>query len=314
MNTAFALLVAAIGATLAAARIHSSTTASTFGVAAVQLTPISAWSPLEAAVQSALAASEIVYNLASGNNVTLVRGDADVIPDLVVFPEHGLLGNFTTELCGSPAGVELFNSGCVSVPPVGGGFWCGALAPTPLSIIACGMNASNYSNTFISVSVCELCQGDTSAHGPCAVSQPQTPTPPGKQQNTTAYFNTQVILQGPQVMAVYRKVNTVSTGCYDTPVVKASTLKIKGRKFGLFTGDDIYHAQPVADLVKDGADSFIVPADGITRGNVTAFSKTHHAAVVYADKLYGQTSIAVNGTILAACKAADTVCAAVARL
>ena len=298
-------------------------------VAAVQLVPEGGVSPLDSGINAGLQVAEVLNDLATGSSSTsgiVRRGqagiNADAVPDLVVFPEYGLLGNFSTGMCSQgPSSLERWTEMCHPLP-AGGKVDCGFIVlPTPLHVIACSQYANAYANITVSVNLCERCEGSTEAGGPCAITAGASPVPGNKNTSRVAFFNTQVVLRGLQVVQSYRKVHPWATDCFDTPTLDVRSFDVSNSagtstvKFGLFTCFDIVFPEPSASLLAQGIRHFAyasaIPTIG--RAAVELFGKTHNSTMVNANLQTGQTGVSAAGTLLAGCD--DSMpCAAIAAI
>jgi predicted amidohydrolase len=297
-------------------------TTNSLAVAAVQMTPASGANSVEADGLSGVEIGHIVSSILARDGSVAIKANTSSTPDLVVFPEYALLGNWSTDVCSTAEGVAQFNQNCFPVPNAGGEISCddSSAAASGLHALVCGPNSTVYASTLISVNVCERCDGDTSASGPCAVTKSQAPAPTGKNTANTAYFNTQVVVRGRRVVQTYRKMHPWATSCYDTPAEQLRAFNVTNaagtatRVFGLFTCFDIMFPQPSGSLLAEGISAFsyssAIPLIG--RDAVRLFGLIHGATMVNSNLQYGQTAVSVNGTVIAECETTDGTCAAIA--
>jgi predicted amidohydrolase len=283
-------------------------------VAAVQLVPASGITPIAAGMNAGMQVASIVANLTAPGGA---------MPDLVVFPEYNMLGNYSTSMCAdalwSYAGS--FYEGCVAVPDPGEDIDCSASDDYPLRSIACNPAAEQYKHVTISINLCERCEGSTLPGGRCAVAAKASPAPIWKNV-TMGFFNTQVVIRGTRIVQTYRKLHPWATECYDTPELQVRNFTVwnkaasASKTFGLFTCFDIVFPQPSGSLLASGVHSFsyssAIPLVG--REAVKLFSLLHNATMVNANLQSGQTAISHAGVVLAECAAAEMPCAAVATL
>ena len=310
--------------TLVAACIGGVAPVDAIHVAAVQLVPASGASAILASLYSALQVTDLLAHIAAGTLPTggvAVGNASGVRPDLVVFPEYTLLGNFSTGTCGAPDKDLDMNHGCAEVPAAGADVDCSQGSRDPIATIVCDIEARQYENITFSVNMCERCVGDSGPGGKCAVTKAQSPAPAWKPSNVS-FFNTQVVVRGRKVLATYRKFHPWATDCYDTPELQVRTFNLTttgagpsssaSETFGLFTCFDIVFPQPADSLFAEGVRfvSYSSAIPLIAHDAVAIYSKTHNVTMVNANLQPGQTSVVQRGETQAKCGSYAALCVA----
>lgn len=254
----------------------------------------------------------LVAAAGGGGSASLTVRGTTAPPNLVTFPEFGLLGSFNHNRCADHGLVPY----CFPVPAAGTPVNCsdfdGATTTDPLLRIACNTNASIYEDVAVSFNTCERCVPGLMPGVSCEADS-------GHTANVT-HYNTQVVVHRGRVLATYRKFHPFFGSCYTKPQLEIVAFNVSGsddtRAFGLFTCFDIMFPTPKMNLVHAGVRHFSYSAaiPLVAREAVKLFSWINGVDVVASNNQLGQTSVVVNGTTVAKCETSDGTCVAVARL
>ena len=233
------------------------------------------------------------------------RAATEQLLELLVYPEFGLYGpDFMgggDKNCAAKMGGM-----CNPVPLPGASIDCTAAAAPgdALKILACGPQASTYANVTLSVNLCEVSTG-----------QPGTVS--------GSHYNTQVVLRGTTVVAVYRKRHPWDTTCFATPALEVVSFRLPAtatnpapsKRIGVFTCFDIAFPDPKNDLVAEGVRHFAyASAIPLAEVPVDGWSLLANVTVVNANLQLGWSAVYRDGHKLAGCEKSAGECKAVAEL
>lgn len=245
-------------------------------IASVQYPPISGSSP----------AASIAHNAASILSIAIsaTTNAALTSPlELISFPEFALFGNQDIDsMCSNDTTkATLFAPYCEFLPAVGTEVDCSAadVATTPYKIIACGLMMSPNPQTKNLLVSYNTCQNNVNSTAP-------------------SFYNTQVVVGGGKVVAIYHKFHPFITKCFDTPplgLVTFNTL-VSNVTFGVFTCFDIMFSSPKEDLVHMGVKYFSYSAaiPLVFKAAIELFSGLNNVTVA-ASNLNGESVIVVDG-------------------
>ena len=246
--------------------------------------------------------------------------------ELVVFPEFGVYGPGNWRGSGSGQTCPEAMAGlCHPVPAVGTEIACANAtvgSGDALAHLAClAPQAAEYANVSLSVNLCEAAANGT-------------------------HYNTQVVLRGTLVVAVYRKRHPWDTQCFAVPDLELVTFRLPpsnasaaavgravrvaanavvapnaaapsgwSRRIGVFTCADILFKHPKDDLVKMGVEYFAyASAIPVAEVPVDGWSLLAKTTVVNGNMQEGWSAVYRHGKKLAGCKKDQGECFAVADL
>lgn len=205
-------------------------------------------------------------------------GDGVLPLDLLVFPEFGLFGPFDYGQQDECA--EKLAPFCFPVPLPGQQIPCDnstTNSSSPLVQLACGPRSLGYLSLTISINLCER----------------------NSTANVTGHYNTQVVLKGRTIIAVYRKFHVWDTKCFDRPELELVTFRLRegSPRIGIFTCFDILFTDPKQKLIAEGVQYFSYSsAIPYAEVPVDLFSWLNRVTVINANLQLGFSAIYVNGT------------------